>query len=410
MPFPFFTDKEGTTVLNSTHTRKSRRVFDDTTKPDIVYAPTVVTHQNIAEHTKSKLVKHGWGTLSGTSTKFRQVGSYGRTCYEINERSSTAREYWKLNKYTNVYELDGCYYPPLPHYHAVGDIWTGSGMCSSDQNLINQAETEALLKLQDGKAQLGAALAEMRSTFNQVAGAASTLFRAFNSAKRGRWRQVPRDLGMSPRDVLTGKFAANNLLAYKFGWLPLMQDIHDGIKFLSEDLPPAMLLRAERQIHDRGRAFWVGSSSLSKARGYANRWHGCTLFAKASATWIRKAALGGLVNPLEVAWEVMPYSFIIDWGIPIGNVLQGLTATVGLDFVGGYRSLRFEADVDVTFGPPEATTNISYSGDYGGYTVKAYGYRRTELYAFPRPNLYVRSPFSTGRALTALALYRQLYR
>jgi hypothetical protein len=29
----------------------------------------------------------------------------------------------------------------------------------------------------------------------------------------------------------------------------------------------------------------------------------------------------GLVNPLEIAWEVVPYSFVVDWFLPVGSYI-----------------------------------------------------------------------------------------
>jgi hypothetical protein len=30
----------------------------------------------------------------------------------------------------------------------------------------------------------------------------------------------------------------------------------------------------------------------------------------------------GLVNPAEIAWEVVPYSFVVDWFLPIGSYIS----------------------------------------------------------------------------------------
>lgn len=38
----------------------------------------------------------------------------------------------------------------------------------------------------------------------------------------------------------------------------------------------------------------------------------------------------GLVNPAEVAWEVTPWSFVLDWFLPIGKAISSLSSEVGL--------------------------------------------------------------------------------
>jgi hypothetical protein len=41
----------------------------------------------------------------------------------------------------------------------------------------------------------------------------------------------------------------------------------------------------------------------------------------------------GLINPLSVAWEVVPFSFVIDWFIPVNKWLNSLTADAGLELL-----------------------------------------------------------------------------
>jgi hypothetical protein len=41
----------------------------------------------------------------------------------------------------------------------------------------------------------------------------------------------------------------------------------------------------------------------------------------------------GLTNPLAVAWELVPFSFVVDWALPIGSFLNQIDASVGWTFV-----------------------------------------------------------------------------
>ena len=40
-------------------------------------------------------------------------------------------------------------------------------------------------------------------------------------------------------------------------------------------------------------------------------------------------------NPLLTAWELVPYSFVVDWFIPIGDFLSQFSASHGLQYVSG---------------------------------------------------------------------------
>lgn len=41
-----------------------------------------------------------------------------------------------------------------------------------------------------------------------------------------------------------------------------------------------------------------------------------------------------LTNPLEVAWELVPFSFVVDWMLPIGDYLSNMSALHGIEPLG----------------------------------------------------------------------------
>jgi len=114
----------------------------------------------------------------------------------------------------------------------------------------------------------------------------------------------------------------------------------------------------------------------------------------------------GLINPLTVAWERMPWSFVVDWFIPVSTFLQALSATIGLDFFTGSVTYR-------TFGKTKGawpfliSTVPSRNWAIEAEEANASGLmvQRVVLTGFPRPTLFLnQSPFTTKRALNAIAL------
>lgn len=65
----------------------------------------------------------------------------------------------------------------------------------------------------------------------------------------------------------------------------------------------------------------------------------------------------GLVNPLSVAWDLVPWSFVIDWFTGIGTFLGGLTDMYGLLVVNPYSSYLSKCRV----------RHENYSGSYYGW-------------------------------------------
>jgi hypothetical protein len=114
----------------------------------------------------------------------------------------------------------------------------------------------------------------------------------------------------------------------------------------------------------------------------------------------------GLENPLAVAWEVVPFSFVLDWWIPVGNILQAYSDARGLSFGSGYTSHRTSASVD---------THYEYHGGGESHVQSSrrvwFGHDRVALNDFAIPGPYQKQNwFNMEKGLTALALFRQLKR
>lgn len=113
-------------------------------------------------------------------------------------------------------------------------------------------------------------------------------------------------------------------------------------------------------------------------------------------------------------WEVLPFSFVVDWFLPIGPYLEALSTYQGLSFVRGYKT---------QFTKSETQFSHSYSGQHPGYSDKrvtlfsAGGLswsqvklNRTKLTSFPKPNLpSFKNPLSLTHAANGLALIQQVF-
>ena len=99
--------------------------------------------------------------------------------------------------------------------------------------------------------------------------------------------------------------------------------------------------------------------------------------------WVEKVSIPrslGLINPSTVAWERLPWSFVIDWFIPIGSYLD----SVG--FFGGLRLSYAQSTFIQTRGNKRVTRNcgaipgetphsegVCYTGQYYN-TITHYHY------------------------------------
>jgi hypothetical protein len=91
---------------------------------------------------------------------------------------------------------------------------------------------------------------------------------------------------------------------------------------------------------------------------------------------------------------------VLDWFVPVGNYLDALTATAGLDFVSGMASQRRQAVFSL----------------YGGLSVgvaqkDVFIFVREKLTSFPSGRIYaVQNPFNLNRSLNLAALISQWFK
>jgi hypothetical protein len=123
-------------------------------------------------------------------------------------------------------------------------------------------------------------------------------------------------------------------LEYSYGWKPLVQDIYTAVNVVQRPFP----FRTVRGKAHGKYALSVPYGNYTTHQYYWGISHyswDIRLLLQANVSvsnWVAwRANELGLTNPLSVAWEVIPFSFAVDWFVPIGNYLQSLTDFVGLN-------------------------------------------------------------------------------
>lgn len=138
-----------------------------------------------------------------------------------------------------------------------------------------------------------------------------------------------------------GRTFTDNWLMYRYGILPTMLDLY-GIGAAAEDYYVNRPLRIS--VKRAGSIPFIGSTStlgpfgsLGATATTRTKWSGKTdvkvrLDASVSHAEHRALQQLGVVNPATVVWELIPYSFVLDWFINIGDYIGGLSAFSGLTF------------------------------------------------------------------------------
>lgn len=176
---------------------------------------------------------------------------------------------------------------------------------------------------------LGEMFATRQKTINSVTGVVETLTRAYTSLRRRDWKSFERALGIKARRRKFEK-PADAWLSYTYGWSPLVQSVWQMI-----DHPFSV---PSTVCHGTAKDSYPSSKEFQGANFFSNTRveHSIRAHARVSVTvkgaWIQAASQYGINNPALTAWNLVPYSFVVEWFIPVGDFLERLGTFAGLEF------------------------------------------------------------------------------
>ncbi|DAD50819.1 maturation protein [ssRNA phage SRR5466725_14] len=200
------------------------------------------------------------------------------------------------------------------------------------------------------------------------------------------------------------KTIASNWLELQYGWKPLLEDAKSGAEFLAHmhSVPRKQVYRVS---HKKAlRSTWDQNLGLRNKSFEAEKRVALKVTIRDASTM----GLSGLLDPASVAWELMPYSFVVDWFVPIGAYLQNLALARSLDVESVVRT-EF---VRVKWGGCELRADRPFDPwmaylDFGAFNYESVSLRRTAASTLNVPTPEVKSPAkiaSMAHALNATAL------
>lgn len=172
-------------------------------------------------------------------------------------------------------------------------------------------------------------LGESREALMLIRNSAVRIAGALRSFRRGDLISAATQLGVRPPargsrahqlqlEKDAWRNASERWLELQYGWLPLLKDAKGGAEALAQQLnSPLVQTYRVRRTKPIDVDVNVGIRSANDWF-----WHGFTrvqIIAKLKEADV--VSLNGLTDPSSVAWELLPWSFVADWFIPIGNYL-----------------------------------------------------------------------------------------
>lgn len=277
--------------------------------------------------------------------------------------------------------------------------------------------------------ELGQSVSMVATRLRQLVSIASAVKTgAFRFVSKGRYSnkslsRALKDVGIS-KDVFKSKSSANVWLEVNYGWIPLVMDIIQAEKTAKRLINSPSAFVSSASLRDQTRT----STEVSMSAGYGvdsqvvlvdkltvvSRSARMKVFCAVSDPSLYAAQQLGLTNPLAVAWELAPLSFVLDWAFSFGDYLKGLDAGVGLTIGSGVIGHRREV-VEVYSGGGRSNGNggLIWYLSPNGAASRIFVERRV-LDGLPLADLSAAFTFSPNvgikRALSALALARQRVR
>lgn len=336
-------------------------------------------------------------------------------------RYTTASIYPQYHEGGMSYSINGAY-----------NIYLGTSGAGvfprTSQNMINRATTECLLKLNEGTINLAESIATANLSLRLIYESLTNMrllwdtltMRSLKNIKR--WDDVSkaytkRSSYPSASYIPWSKFATSRSvplrrpshswfkdqgslwLQLQYGWKPLVSDIYGALSLLKDQPPPR--LNAVRHLEDTEVPVILPGYGIQTLTGSIRNGVHVRMDAELSSPGLALLNSFNLLNPFSLAWELLPYSFVLDWLLPIGSLLEGLTAGVGLTAKGISTTTFSVADVSITWTDFAGTV---IDGTPISYRVKSMASYRVVGTTFPLPRPYIKSPFTATRTVTALAL------
>lgn len=327
----------------------------------------------------------------------------------------------KLRTYTYVGGKQ-VWYDRIERYTGIFDNVTTGGYAlqfpESSYNLRTKAEHAALLELKDTRVNLGVAMAEAQKTADFVGDVATRLAQSFQYFRRKRFKEsfdlLKKRVGKKEyRNIArTSRVVPTTVLEWNYAAAPLLSDVYGLVKELE-----ARGKVSDWVVTAKGKAWEkVKTSELRNATDSApikrserlyesHIGYYCRVDAHPSSDFLQVVARNGISNIGLVLWETVPYSFVFDWLVPVGEWLDTMDAHYGLDFLSGsLTELKRAQERWVAYQPPLPNNYqwVSYSlaGARRGVHVK-----RTIYSSWPRPLLpRVKNPLSLQHMANGLSL------
>lgn len=186
------------------------------------------------------------------------------------------------------------------------------------------ARDRAYARLRGQDASLGVTVGTMHQTAAMISSKATGL--AVKTEKMSRMLESARKRGKLTK---RNPALANAWLEYFYGWKPFFQDMHDSLHTVSSLTPEAIWIsgRASAPVNQRQ----VTGTDPERTIVYTGHQTACYSFRSEVTNpnaWMANRL--GVVNPGTVAWDLIPWSFVVNMFLNVNSLIGSVSEDVGI--------------------------------------------------------------------------------
>lgn len=203
--------------------------------------------------------------------------------------------------------------------------------------------TKLALRIKDQVSNLNVTIPELGKTTDMFVKTSNDIQNYFHRLRHGRLlSEFIRDM-KNPRDPRTRQLS-RHWLELQMGWIPTLMDIHGLSTALYRKAREGWIFAKVSQTENR--VVETRNINYKTLLIRATVEERLTARYRVATSGLKALSEVGLTNPALAAWELVPYSFVFDYMIGIGDWLSAFDALTGVESFSFYRGSKTMIEVN----------------------------------------------------------------
>lgn len=185
----------------------------------------------------------------------------------------------------------------------------------------------------NGSAQVGLALLEAKASLAMAEKRLIQFTTLFKGILTRDFRLVSKAIGNTRKSRETfrktkGQPISECYIEWLFGWKPIIDDVYNAAGILGRDFHGNMIVSKAKM--SGGSTVPIGNTVVEK-RSYKTRYKISGRLVVTNPNLLLAQQMG-LTNPAALVWEAIPFSFLVNWFVPVGKFFASWDKNLGIRF------------------------------------------------------------------------------